>query len=532
MDAAFWRPMVPNGTLVPVVIDAGPCYGGVIDLPTARDAQFILPTLVKHGIAYAHVAVRGSSTSGGCEAFFSPAEQKDVDTAVTYFGNRTWSNGNVGMMGISYDGSTPWVAAAFGNPHLKTIVPEEGITSVYDLLVRNGTPTLVAAYIQPIYWTFGFGSQAGGTGVVPYTQDRAPADLAANLACPDAYAGTATTADALTLGDYQPPGPLSTYWSDRNFQDRVLKNYHGSVFVVEGLQDWRVPATMDFPFVNELRANGNDVKVLLGQWFHDLADSASRGADIRWDYAETLLHWFDKYLRGNATVDTGPAVAVEDDHGSWRNETQWPPADTNWTTFRLGDGVLSPGEPAAGSVVLAASASAPDIVPAVQGLTSGLPGGLEYDAYLTRIPHDLRFAGLAQLQVTFVPTTPAGNRIYAELVDVGRYGQSTIIAHAVMDLRFAAGGHTSTMVTPGQPVVAHMEFYPADVVIPAGHTLELRIENGPGYSGARAPYGPVDNFFPDNPPAPVTLEWGGNASVLRLPTIPAEIGSGRYPGEP
>ena len=40
-------------------------------------------------------------------------EQRGIDAAVTWLGTQTWSNGNVGIIGKSYDGSTPWQAATF-----------------------------------------------------------------------------------------------------------------------------------------------------------------------------------------------------------------------------------------------------------------------------------------------------------------------------------------------------------------------------------------------------------------------------------
>ena len=36
--------------------------------------------------------------------------------ALNELGTQDWSNGNVGMIGKSYDGSTPWEAAMYGNP--------------------------------------------------------------------------------------------------------------------------------------------------------------------------------------------------------------------------------------------------------------------------------------------------------------------------------------------------------------------------------------------------------------------------------
>ena len=42
------------------------------------------------------------------------AEQEGINAAVEWLATQEWSNGNVGMIGKSYDGSTPWQAAMYG----------------------------------------------------------------------------------------------------------------------------------------------------------------------------------------------------------------------------------------------------------------------------------------------------------------------------------------------------------------------------------------------------------------------------------
>ncbi|MFL2944051.1 MAG: CocE/NonD family hydrolase [Candidatus Poseidoniales archaeon] len=65
------------------------------------------------------VSVFGTGMSNHCMDFMGLSEQMGIDAAVTWLGTQDWSNGNVGIVGKSYDGTTPWQAAMFGNPHLK-----------------------------------------------------------------------------------------------------------------------------------------------------------------------------------------------------------------------------------------------------------------------------------------------------------------------------------------------------------------------------------------------------------------------------
>ena len=117
----LWLPDVPNGTKVPVIADVGPYYDdGDVDAltPANRLGKFLIENMVPHGYAVAQVSVFGTGMSNHCMDFMGLSEQMGIDAAVTWLGTQDWSNGNVGIVGKSYDGTTPWQAAMFGNPHL------------------------------------------------------------------------------------------------------------------------------------------------------------------------------------------------------------------------------------------------------------------------------------------------------------------------------------------------------------------------------------------------------------------------------
>ncbi|MGQ0535151.1 MAG: CocE/NonD family hydrolase [Methanobacteriota archaeon] len=514
--SAVWRPAVPEGTKVPVILRISPYYFDFLDevFEDSLEDQMFLQGLVPHGFAYARVAVRGTSSSEGCMEFFSRPEQDDMDEIVTFYGTQPWSNGNVGIWGVSYDGTTPWMAAMYGNPHLKTILPVSGLTSIYDHAYPNGTPVAYAPIFHALYWSYGF------------TNDpRGPDQRLANAACPEGYGGVFMNQYSVVTGDPEGIGPVADYWQVRDFRGRILENYRGSVFLIHGLQDWRVPPHMAFPFVNELAARGVETKILMGQWWHDVPDRANRGDHVRWDHNEVLLRWLTKELKEDATVDTGPAVDVEDNRGAWRTETAWPPADVSWQTLYIGAGTLSPEPAEAGEHPL-------ENPGALSGLTGVRTPVSEHISVSARLPEGLRFAGSIRMPITLVPSSPEGARIYAELLDVGAYGARTPVAHAVMDLRYYEGTHERHRLTPGEPIQAMMEFFPADVSIPPDHRLELRIVNGVGYSGLRNRYANIDNFIEHPTPTPVILQWGDEKSLLRIPVILRDVGEGKYPGQP
>ena len=142
MSMAYWRPDVPEGVKVPVIMEIGPYFAEVtedVDIAGYWLGRMIVDELLPHGFAFAQASVFGTGSSNHCMGLMGNAEQLGIDAVVTWLGQQDWCNGNVGMIGKSYDGSTPWEAATFGNPALKTIVPISGLIGVKELMWRNGS---------------------------------------------------------------------------------------------------------------------------------------------------------------------------------------------------------------------------------------------------------------------------------------------------------------------------------------------------------------------------------------------------------
>lgn len=526
--AALWRPAVPPEQRVPVVLSISPYWAADLAGLGDRVGEFYLDNLVRHGYAFAKVAVRGTSESGGCMESMGPSEQRDIDEVVTWFGTRPWSTGAVAVMGKSYVGTTPWVAASFGNPHLRTIVPISGVTSWGELGFRNGTAEPRAPVHMPLYWA-AFGVMHDAQSVSPRAPERT---------CEETLLGAGAGAWGTATGETASPPLDADYWKVRDFRERVLASYRGSVFLVHGLDDWNVNPSQAFPFLTQLEQAGLTTKVLLGQWAHDWPDEPYHASELkRWDFAELLLRWLDRHLKG-LPVDTGPAVDVQDSRGAWRNETAWPPRDAALVEMHLGDGTLeteptAPGQRAAAPNP-AGAVDAPRCGPraGVEGLHDDAPFAWVFtsDPYLL----GLRFAGLPQVHVTVVPSSPLGGQLSAELLDLDGTGVRRV-AHGSMHLRFHEGGDEPQQLTPGQPVLARMELEPADVALAPGHRLALRLVPD-GMTGACAPLSAPNTIhegtLPGVGPGPLELRWGEGASVLRLPLIERGQVDGRYPGQP
>src|SRR4249920_483236 len=80
--------------------------------------------LAARGFVLCRVDVRGTGSSPGiAEDEYTARETQDGYDAVEWLAAQPWSNGNVGMWGISYGGFTAIQVAKLRPPHLRAIVP-------------------------------------------------------------------------------------------------------------------------------------------------------------------------------------------------------------------------------------------------------------------------------------------------------------------------------------------------------------------------------------------------------------------------
>lgn len=93
---------------------------------------------VPHGYACVRVDSRGAGRSPGFLDPLSPTETRDLFACIEWAGTRSWSNGRVGLLGVSYYAINQWQVAALKPPHLAAICPWEGGADFYRDLSRHG----------------------------------------------------------------------------------------------------------------------------------------------------------------------------------------------------------------------------------------------------------------------------------------------------------------------------------------------------------------------------------------------------------
>jgi predicted acyl esterase len=105
---------------------------------------------VPRGYAIVVIDKRGNWYSEGKATFLSPEEAVDFYDAIEWAGTRSWSNGKVGLTGVSYLAQTQWRVAELNPPHLAAINPWEGWADTYrEVACHGGMPD---TWFWPYLW--------------------------------------------------------------------------------------------------------------------------------------------------------------------------------------------------------------------------------------------------------------------------------------------------------------------------------------------------------------------------------------------
>ena len=526
-----WVALPPGPGPFPLILTLTPYYAGGAPTTLGRLGDEFLA----RGYAVGKSTVRGTGMSGGCFEQGSEKEGRDSAGVVEYLAAQPWSNGNVGMIGVSYEGTTPgetWIEAP---PHLKTIVPIAGITDFYKYNFVNGVPIFIQGYgFNTYYWAdedvlFNDGPPGDPTDVPGVVQS------ASGLACPDQadvqQGGVSSTAD----------GNKDAYWQSRDFVARLDqriaagKTPTASVFYVHGLQDWNVKDHMEEGWLDALRATHVPLKVLLGQWPHAWPQSTNPSMECKPTSADpvaacrndwwnaTLVAWFDQFLKNKDTgILDAPPVQVEDDAGVWRNEASWPPADGQWNVLHpTADGSLGlpMGSGSADYSDAGGDLGAADFV----GVGTPASGALPAEARFTSAPVavDLHIAGSPQFVGNVTSAGPRASLVLT-LAEQRPDGSLRPFNFGALSLNHAAGLESGNPDIAGLRQAVRVPFFFQDDVVHAGSRIVL-IAAGNVVAGDQ----PAPGLQPVSAGGRITIDLGG-ASLL-LPIDPGIVPEARQP---
>jgi hypothetical protein len=114
------------------------------DIEVSEGTSFEAPDpayWVPRGYAVLHYDTRGSHRSEGNMDLFSQKDREDLYDVIEWAAAQAWCTGNVGTCGVSYLAISQWYAASLAPPHLKAMIPWEGVSDLYrDCMYHGGIP--------------------------------------------------------------------------------------------------------------------------------------------------------------------------------------------------------------------------------------------------------------------------------------------------------------------------------------------------------------------------------------------------------
>jgi uncharacterized protein len=468
----------------PVLIAASPYPRQIQDLGApagfieAGASDFFVPRGYVHVIANC----RGTGGSSGTFGFFDGQERRDMHDLVEWAAAQPWSDGNVGMIGISYFAGTQMEAAVERPPHLKAIMPIAGTFDLYGSGTHHGL--MSSGFITPFLSMIGMTS--GHTNKLWRSKllDAVRALLltpAIHRKFETANGEAAIAGLKILLKLHHDPHPWDDLWRaiaaehpfhDAWWEERNLVPLLDRVEVPVYLGcDWQnVPLHLPHTFTAyEKLTNSAHVQVaMMGE--HGLA----------WPW-ESLhieaLAWFDHWLKGHDTgILEGPRFRyVLPEAEGWRTTDAWPLPEATHRAYALrADAILGADEGESGArtyMNLGGGLNRP------RASEADPPSSLTWETAL--LTEDLDVAGPIELQLDANCTAP-DTAFIAVLQELDAKGKVVDVTAGY--LRAGLRKVDEEASRPGAPAL------PCDTfeAVPVGETIRYRIPLVPNARRFRA----------------------------------------------
>ncbi len=285
---------------------------------------------VRRGYVQVIANVRGTGKSGGKYHWYGSQERQDNYEVIEWIARQNWCNGNVGMFGPSYFGTSQIFVAATNPPSLKCLFAPWALTDWYrDVIYRGG----IFNYVDRL------GATKGGYDNMRYE-----------------------SATRTKLGDEKYKEAIAKALQDEDISAipelvQILKNPDegGNPIMVDIILN-----PLDGYFWEERQVNYKNIKIpayIGGGWgaygFH------LPGAFRSWENLQTpkkmvigppmylerpvhqlqyeALRWFDYWMKGIDTgiMDEAPVRLFVMGTNQWKQAQDWPLPETKWTPFYL-----------------------------------------------------------------------------------------------------------------------------------------------------------------------------------------------------
>jgi uncharacterized protein len=448
----------------PEILKASSCKYLVFETP---DPEMWAP----EGYAVVKVDSRGAGKSPGRLDVNSPAEFRDFHDAIEWAAAQPWSNGKVGLLGISYYAAGQWMIAAQRPPHLAAILPWQGTYDFYRDRTRQGG--ILGSGFLKRWWNRSVLRNQHGNPDTPLTD----IDTGQRNTGPASLAPGKLAANRVEYIEELLARPLNGPWYEERSArlDRirvpalVVANWGGLGLHLRGtILGWLGIASRE-----------KWLKIQSGSYFLTFLLPASVALQRK---------FFDRYLKD---ADNGweketrveiEVRAADDTVKRVVRDTQWPLTGTKWTRLYLdaSDKALSQTAPPS-----PASASYEAIGEGVTFATAPLERGLEFAGPIKAKLFVSSSTDDMDIFATLRAFDPKGNEVtFLSAVEPRapvsqgwlRVSQRKLDAERSSEWQPWHAHDETQKLKPGETYEVDVEIWPASLALPAGFRLALTLQ--------------------------------------------------------
>ena len=419
-------------------------------------------------------------------------ESQDGYDTVEWAAALPYSSGQVGMFGGSYVGATQMLAAISRPPHLAAIFPYITASEYYD------------------GWTY----QSGA--LMQWFASSWSSGLAIDTARRKAASDPKGWVSQLPVESYrmleQPPVPtLAQYFRDWVLHERdddywrpwkISEHYSGmrvKALHAGGWHDIFLKGSIaNFIGMRRDSPAAADQHLLVGPWAHAETSPEGRIGDVTFgkqavlDMTATTLRWFDYALKGarNEYAAGAPVRIFVMGDNVWRDEKEFPPARTRYTSYYLRRGALSteaPGEEAPESYEYDPASPVPTIGGRLCCGNNQLPPGpadqrpneTRPDVLVFSTPpleKEVEVTGFIRVKL-YAASSAADTDFTALLTDVEPSGYSRFLTDGIVRGRYRNATTRVEPIEPGKIYEYEIDLWATSTVFKAGHRIRLAISS-------------------------------------------------------
>jgi len=298
----------------------------------------------KHGYAVVLVDVRGTGASTGIRTMeFSPEEIYDGRQIVDWIIDHDWSNGNVGVTGVSYLGTTAELLLVNQHPAVKACIPRSNIFDLYnDITYPGGIPH--SEFIE-VWKDLTLSLDVSDLSVV--------SDQAKRLIKGASPVKGEKKTFKVALEDHKSnfdifKGLQEVQYKDEVHQDlgRPILDFSISNYIEEiansGTAIYRIDGWWDGGLVRSAiygyMSTPNTEKLTIGPWDHGPFENVSpfvEDPEVSLGVLEEMLRFFDFHVKGvdNGIDEDPPIQYYTFGQEQWKSSNVWPPAESRNDTL-------------------------------------------------------------------------------------------------------------------------------------------------------------------------------------------------------